>query len=239
MQPAADRRGRWWPWGVTVITLVAALAAGGGWWWFGRPSQGAGKGAQDSRQAASLDPARQGGRGSESTAQTEFRQSLLTGWYQGQKQWELHARVVQVAEDGLHTRLEQVREGVLYRHGRPYLGFQSGTGVWDQGTGDLDLSGGVQVTYQGRTVFQTERVQWLAASGRLLVPGRVELDWQGRHLQADRLEGDLSRQVLTAQGHVVIKEGGQTLAAERVEMDLAQRTIRAQGSARLELELAP
>lgn len=163
----------------------------------------------------------------------EFTGSELVGWFRGQKQWALKARSVEVVDESERSRLTGIQEGVIYREGKPYLGFSSAKGEWNPATGSLELSGGIQVTLEGRPVFRTELLRWDGAREKLIIPGRVELSWEGRELSADYLEGDLKRQTLVATGNVRLQDSGQSLEAQRVTIDLASGQVRAEGTARL------
>ncbi|MBE3578034.1 MAG: LPS export ABC transporter periplasmic protein LptC [Limnochordales bacterium] len=227
------RPARYWVRASLVLLAAGWVLAVAVLWmrWGGRPaeqeaapaeSSGAAMGTQEAADPPAL----------------ELTGSELIGWYQGKRQWRLRARRVQVESDSSLTRLEDIREGVIYRDGQPYLGFASAGGEWDPESGSLRLWGGVELTFEGRTVFSTESLHWDGESERLVVPGRVRLFWDGRELAADRLEADVRSQTITAIGNVRIAQTGQAIEAERVIINLSTEEVRAEGAARLIVELS-
>ena len=228
---------------VLLVLLVTALAIGmavalirwGGMG--GRPPAKEDAGPTAQGPASSSPTAERGQVAGAERPELELTGSELIGWYQGQRQWRLRARSVQVVGENSLTRLEDIREGVIYRDGQPYLGFSSAGGEWDQSNGSLRLWGGVEVSLEGRTVFATESLHWDGNTERLVVPGRAQLFWDGQELEADRLEAGVPSQTIVATGKVRVAQTGQALEAERVIIDLHTGELRAEGTAHLVLEL--
>src|SRR5690606_16792247 len=92
---------------------------------------------------------------------TQLSTTRVVGRHQGERQFELDAAVI-ADEDGW-VRIETIRNGVLYRDGRPFVTFDADLGRWNRTTNNLILSGNVSLVYDDRVSMRTERLEWRAA----------------------------------------------------------------------------
>ena len=133
----------------------------------------------------------------------EFTATHLVGRYRGEKQWSF--RTDRMVARGDVVELKGLHDGVIYREGKPYLTVEAPEGIWYQNTNDLDLLGGVRVTYRDEMEFVTERLRWQAAAQRLVVPGPVTFRNRDGRMQAGRLEAAVQQQTVTLAGGVRVE----------------------------------
>lgn len=129
----------------------------------------------------------------------------------GVRKWRLKVDVLR--EFGERVHLEGITEGILYREGDEGLRFSADRGEYDTSTGDLELSGNVQVERGGEPLLATESLRWEASTERITT-GAVELWYEGDRIVAGQLEGDLPEGTLWFRENVrLIARSGMTIRA--------------------------
>lgn len=82
----------------------------------------------------------------ERPASARFTRPVIVSSRQGVRQWSLEADVIEDVTEGSRrlARITRITEGALYQDGDVTLRFTADEGVWDQSSGELELSGNVR-----------------------------------------------------------------------------------------------
>ena len=134
---------------------------------------------------------------------TRFSQPYFVKYRRGgDREWSLRAEAVEEAGDGSGAVVfEKVTEGVLYEENRPRFSFVADRGILTEQR-DLRLIGNVVFFEDGVAVFESDEVIWESAHERVLSPGRVAANYDGKRVYADRLEADLKSDTVVLTGNV-------------------------------------
>lgn len=139
----------------------------------------------------------------------EFTRIFIVGRQNGIKQWEFRANQVQVLQDRSGSNeeyvLKAIRDGVIYRDGKPYLRFEAGMASYDRVRNDFSLTEGLTVRSTSGDWMKTTSVFWDAAQEKLIGRAPVEMSLKGTSVKAPSWEVDVKAEVLEAHGGVVFK----------------------------------
>ena len=167
---------------------------------------------------------------------TQLSTTRVVGRHQGERQFELDAAVI-ADEDGW-VRIETIRNGVLYRDGRPFVTFDADLGRWNRTTNNLILSGNVSLVYDDRVSMRTERLEWRAADELVVAPGPVYMVIDGDVVEAASMEADLAEERVRLSGNVrILRKSGDVLEMEDVVYWLAEERLEGYGRGRIVLRV--
>lgn len=167
---------------------------------------------------------------------TQLSATRVVGRHQGERQFELDAAVI-ADEDGW-VRIETIRNGVLYRDGRPFVTFDADLGRWNRTTNNLILSGNVSLVYDDRVSMRTERLEWRAADELVVAPGPVYMVIDGDVVEAASMEADLEEERVRLSGNVrILRKSGDVLEMEDVVYWLAEERLEGYGRGRIVLRV--
>ncbi|HVF11322.1 MAG TPA: LPS export ABC transporter periplasmic protein LptC [Abditibacteriaceae bacterium] len=158
----------------TVAGVLAAVVFLGWWLWPG--DEGA------HRSVAPDAPA----------IEVEGAQSIIVR-EQGRKVWEFAAERIVVSANRAYVTATNVRRGVFYRDGRPYLHLRARSVRLNQQTRDLVASGTVEASGPDGFSVRTERAAWQHRLRRLQCPVAVRATLRGLTFQTSGLAYDATR----------------------------------------------
>ncbi|HEY8530649.1 MAG TPA: LPS export ABC transporter periplasmic protein LptC [Limnochorda sp.] len=137
----------------------------------------------------------------------------VDGFFDGARQWTLE--VGALAEEGERVDLEQVRRGLFYREGNPWLTLQAARGRWMPSTNGLELEGQVAIELLSGGRLETERVAWHGAAGRLEATSQVVATLDGNRLTAGSMRAEAATGIVHLAGGVELERpDGQRLRAD-------------------------
>ncbi len=118
----------------------------------------------------------------------------------GKRQWEFHADKVNRSQNGALTTLDQLRQGVYYKDGKPYLWMKAGGLIYDQVLRKLHMKGGVEVKGLNGLQFNASSLVWNGVSKKFMCPGPVRMNTPDGWIEgAGALIGDLQKQTFSLQ----------------------------------------
>jgi len=149
----------------------------------------------------------------------------------GRLAWEFSAKRITVDAQHIWTTATDVRDGVFYREGKPYLKLQARQVRLNQQTRDLDATGSVTAQLPDGFKLTTQRAVWTHSLGRLEATGTVSAKGRdGFALQTPRAVWTQSRGQLAATGGVNAQtREGITLRTDRAVWTQASRRLEAIG----------
>lgn len=163
---------------------------------------------------------------------TELSATRVVGRHRGQRQFELDAATI--ADDDEWVRIEEIRNGVLYRDGRVFVTFDADAGSWHRATNDLVLTGNVSLVYEERASMHTERLEWRADDELVVAPGPVRMVIDGDVAEADAMEADLDEERVRLRGDVrIVRASGDVVQMEDVVYWLAEERLEGYGRGRI------
>jgi len=119
---------------------------------------------------------------------------------EGNRLWEMSADSIEVSRDRRTTVMDGLKNGKLYRDGKPIVTLTAARAVYDSQTRILRVFGGVTATTASGLVLTTDVVEWSEKSRRLLCPGRVVVRTKEATITGDWLEADLELRRYTVHG---------------------------------------
>lgn len=109
----------------------------------------------------------------------EGAQSIVVRDPNGGKAWEFSADRITISSDKLYCTATDVRRGVLYRKGRPFLKLQARQVRLNQQTRDLIATGTVSASGPDGFSVRTERADWQHQVERLTCPDALHATIRG------------------------------------------------------------
>ncbi|MGC8834343.1 MAG: LPS export ABC transporter periplasmic protein LptC, partial [Armatimonadota bacterium] len=115
----------------------------------------------------------------------------------GNRLWEMDADSIEVSQDRRTTTMDGLKNGRLYKGGKPVVTLTAARAVYDSQTRALRVFGGVTATTASGLILTTDVVEWSEKSRRLICPGKVVVRTKEATITGDWLEADLDVQRYT------------------------------------------
>lgn len=165
----------------------------------------------------------------------------IEGRENGERVWKISAANVDLRDGDGRVEMSEIGHGEIYRDGEPYLSFKACKGVFDTKTGQLSLSGGVDVFSGGRKLLRTDEVAWKPDDSRIVIPGQAEIITEQGVVSAASLRVDVASDKIYASGDLTIREGfgGRDVVVKSGEIcfDPAENSFEAWGGTEIEFEI--
>ena len=138
-----------------------------------------------------------------------FTGSNLTELQDGQKIWDLKARVMEVDPKTSWVYMTDLT-GVLYRTDGTKIDVTAKNAVVDPKTRNVELSGGLEMKASDGPAFHADKGNYVAKDRKIFASGSIRATKDDFVLTADELETDDKFDVLVVKGQARIVKGGPT-----------------------------
>ena len=156
--------------------------------------------------------------------EVEGAQSIIVR-EQGRKVWEFSAERIVLSADKTYATATNVRRGVFYRDGKPYLHLRATSVRLNQQTRDLVASGAVHVSGADEFSVRTERAVWNHRLRRLQCPVAVRATLRGLTFQTSELSYDAKRGQITCPRPVQIDSKHARLRGSGAVADVRRQRV--------------
>lgn len=137
-------------------------------------------------------------------APVKIEQGTVTGMKDGEKEWEIEADKISLAEDRKKTTFENIVKMVFFKDNEPYLNVQLNKCIADMGSKSIKLVGDVVIETKEGDILKGERFYWDSEKETLSSLEPVELTVKENNITADRLISDVELNKLELQGNVKV-----------------------------------
>lgn len=137
-------------------------------------------------------------------APVKIEQGTVIGMKAGEKEWEIEADKISLAEDRKKTTFEKIIKMVFFKDNEPYLNVQLNKGIADMGNKSIKLVGDVVIETKEGDILKGERFYWDSEKETLSSLEPVELTVKENNITADRLISDVELNKLRLQGNVKV-----------------------------------
>lgn len=137
-------------------------------------------------------------------APVKIEQGTVIGMKAGEKEWEIEADKISLAEDRKKTTFEKITKMVFFKDNEPYLNVQLNKGIADMGNKSIKLVGDVVIETKEGDILKGERFYWDSEKETLSSLEPVELTVKENNITADRLISDVELNKLELQGNVKV-----------------------------------
>lgn len=137
-------------------------------------------------------------------APVKIEQGTVTGMKDGEKEWEIEADKISLAEDRKKTTFENIAKMVFFKDNEPYLNVQLNKGIADMGNKSIKLVGDVVIETKEGDILKGEMFYWDSEKETLSSLEPVELTVKENNITADRLISDVELNKLKLQGNVKV-----------------------------------
>lgn len=137
-------------------------------------------------------------------APVKIEQGTVTGMKAGEKEWEIEADKITLAEDRKKTTFEKIIKMVFFKDNEPYLNVQLNECIADMGSKSIKLMGDVVIETKEGDILKGERFYWDSEKETLSSLEPVELTVKENNITADRLISDVELNKLELQGNVKV-----------------------------------
>lgn len=137
-------------------------------------------------------------------APVQIEKGIVTGIKDGQKEWEIEADKISLAEDRKKTIFEKIKKAVIFKDNEPYLNIKLNKSIADMGSKSMELMGDVIIETEEGDILKGERFYWDSEEETLASLEPVELIVKGNTITADWLISDIELSKLELQGNVKV-----------------------------------
>lgn len=170
-----------------------------------------------------------------------FEGVSIEGRSDGERAWRISASDVGLRDEDGRIEIGEITHGEIYRAGEAYLSFKASKGIFHSGTGQLLLSGGVDVYSGERKLLTTDELEWAPGDSRVVIPGPAEIMTEQGVVSAASLEVDVASDEIYAGGDLTIREGfgGRDIIVKggEVRFDPDQNSFEAWGGTEIVFEI--
>lgn len=170
-----------------------------------------------------------------------FEGVSIEGRSDGERAWRISASHVGLRDEDGRIEIGEIMHGEIYREGEAYLSFKASAGIFHSGTGELLLSGGVDVYSGERKLLTTDELEWTPGDSRVVIPGPAEIITEQGVVSADSLQVDVASDEIYASGDLTIRGGfgGRDILIKggEVRFDPDQNSFEAWGGTEIEFEI--
>jgi len=137
-------------------------------------------------------------------APVKIEQGTVVGMKAGEKEWEIEADKISLAEDRKRTIFEKIKKAVIFKDNEPYLNIRLNKCIADMGSKSMELVGEVIIETKEGDILKGERFYWDSEEETLASLEPVELIVKENNITADRLVSDVELSKLELQGNVKV-----------------------------------
>jgi LPS export ABC transporter protein LptC len=137
-------------------------------------------------------------------APVKIEKGTVVGMKAGEKEWEIEADKISLAEDRKRTIFEKIKKAVIFKDNEPYLNIQLNKCIADMGSKSMELVGDVIIETEEGDILKGERFFWDSEEETLASLEPVELIVKENNITADWLISDVELNKLELQGNVKV-----------------------------------
>jgi len=137
-------------------------------------------------------------------APVQIEKGIVTGIKDGQKEWEIEADKISLAEDRKKTIFEKIKKAVIFKDNEPYLNIQLNKCIADMGNKSMELVGDVVIETKEGDILKGDRFFWDSEEETLASLEPVELIVKENIITANWLISDIELNKLELQGNVKV-----------------------------------
>jgi len=137
-------------------------------------------------------------------APVKIEKGTVVGVKGGQKEWEIEADKISLAEDRKKTIFEKIKKAVIFKDNKPYLNIQLNKCIADMGSKSMELVGEVVIETKEGDILKGNRFYWDSEEETLASLEPVELIVKENYITADWLISDVELNKLELQGNVKV-----------------------------------
>jgi LPS export ABC transporter protein LptC len=137
-------------------------------------------------------------------APVKIEKGTVVGMKAGEREWEIEADIISLAEDRKRTIFEKIKKAVIFKDNEPYLNIQLNKCIADMGSKSMELIGDVVIETKEGDVLKGDRFFWDSEEETLASLEPVELIVKGNNITADWLISDVELNKIELQGNVKV-----------------------------------
>jgi len=137
-------------------------------------------------------------------APVKIEQGTVVGMKAGEKEWEIEANKISLAEDRKKTVFENIKKAVIFKDDEPYLNIQLNKCIADMGSKSMELVGDVVIETKEGDILKGDRFYWNSEEETIASLEPVELTVKENNITADWLVSDKELNKLELQGNVKV-----------------------------------
>ena len=137
-------------------------------------------------------------------APVKIEKGTVIGIKGGEKEWEIEADEIFLAEDRKRTIFEKIKKAVIFKDNEPYLNIQLNKCIADMGSKSMELVGDVVIETKEGDILKGDRFFWDSEEETLASLEPVELIVKENNITADWLISDIELNKLELQGNVKV-----------------------------------
>ncbi len=137
-------------------------------------------------------------------APVKIEKGTVVGMKAGEKEWEIEADKISLAEDRKKTIFEKIKKAVIFKDNEPYLNIQLNKCIADMGSKSMELVGEVVIETKEGDILKGNRFFWNSEEETLASQEPVELIVKENNITADWLTSDVELNKLELQGNVKV-----------------------------------
>jgi len=137
-------------------------------------------------------------------APVKIEKGTVVGMKAGEKEWEIEADKISLAEDRKKTIFEKIKKAVIFKDNEPYLNIQLNKCIADMGSKSMELVGEVVIETKEGDILKGDRFFWNSEEETLASQEPVQLTVKENNITADWLTSDVELNKLELQGNVKV-----------------------------------
>ena len=137
-------------------------------------------------------------------APVKIEKGTVVGIKVGEKEWEIEADKISLAEDRKKTIFEKIKKAVIFKDNEPFLNIQLNKCIADMGSKSMELVGEVVIETKEGDILKGDRFYWDSEEETLASLEPVELIVKENNITADWLVSDVELNKLELQGNVKV-----------------------------------
>jgi len=137
-------------------------------------------------------------------APVKIEKGTVIGIKGGEKEWEIEADEIFLAEDRKRTIFEKIKKAVIFKDNEPYLNIQLNKCIADMGSKSMELVGDVVIATKEGDILKGDRFFWDSEEETLTSLEPVKLTVKENDITADWLLSDIELNKLELQGNVKV-----------------------------------
>ena len=137
-------------------------------------------------------------------APVKIEKGTVVGMKAGEKEWEIEADKISLAEDRKRTIFEKIKKAVIFKDNEPHLNIQLNKCIADMGSKSMELVGDVVIETKEGDILKGDRLYWDSEEETLASLEPVELTVKENNITADWLISDIELSKLELQGNVKV-----------------------------------
>jgi len=137
-------------------------------------------------------------------APVKIEKGTVIGVKAGEKEWEIEADKISLAEDRKKTIFEKIKKAVIFKDDEPYLNIRLNKCIADMGSKSMELVGDVIIETKEGDILKGERFYWDSEEETLASLEPVELIVKENNITADWLISDVELSKLELEGNVKV-----------------------------------